>query len=109
MQKLLILILTISLSYAQEKQLKFKIYDVSCGQCQFGLKKPGCELAIKVDDKAYFVSGTDIDAHGDAHAKDGFCNTIKKAEVIGELKNGIFEVTYFKLLPILIAKKEDEK
>jgi hypothetical protein len=47
---------------------------------------------------AYFVDGTKIDDHGDAHAKNGFCNAIRKAEVQGEIKEGRFVATYFKLL-----------
>jgi len=46
-----------------------------------------------------------IDSHGDAHAKDGFCNSIRKAEVQGEIINDRFKVTYFKLLKAE-AKKE---
>jgi hypothetical protein len=48
--------------------------------------------------KSYFVDGTDIDSHGDAHAKDGFCNTVRKAEVQGEIVNDRFKVTYFKVV-----------
>jgi hypothetical protein len=31
-----------------------------------------CDLAVRIDGKAYFVDGTSIDSHGDAHAADGF-------------------------------------
>jgi hypothetical protein len=33
----------------------------------------GCELAVRIDGKPYFVDGTSLDSHGDAHANDGFC------------------------------------
>ena len=49
--------------------------------------------------KSYFVEGTKIDEHGDAHAHDGFCSAIRKAEVVGEVKNNKFVVSHFKLLP----------
>ena len=62
-------------------------------------QKKGCDLAIRIDGKSYFVEGTKIDDHGDAHANDGFCNAIRKAEVIGEVKDGKFMVSYFQLLP----------
>ncbi len=63
-------------------------------------KKQVVEAAwVRIDGKSYFVEGTKIDEHGDAHADDGFCNAIKKAEVIGEVKDGKFVVSYFKLLP----------
>jgi hypothetical protein len=88
---------------AQEKKQgqKVQIVEASCGQCQFGMKdKKGCDLAVRVDGKAYFVEGTDIHKHGDAHSADGFCSTIRKAEVVGEVKDNKFVVTHFKLLPV---------
>jgi len=86
---------------AQEKkpELKSQIVEVSCGECQFGLKGKGCDLAVRIDGKAYFVDGTKIDDHGDAHAKDGFCEAIRKAEVTGTIVNNRFQVTSFTLLP----------
>lgn len=80
--------------------------ETSCGQCKLGLKGKGCTLAIRLDGKAYFVEGTDIDQHGDAHADDGFCNKIRKAKVQGEVVNGKFVATYFQLLPEPMKKKE---
>jgi hypothetical protein len=84
---------------AQDKT-KTQIVEVSCGQCQFGMKAKGCDLAVRIDGKTYFIDGTKIDEHGDAHAEDGFCNAVRKAEVIGEVKEGRFVATYFKLLPV---------
>ena len=77
---------------------KIQIVEASCGECQFKLQGKGCDLAVRIDGKAYFVDGTDIDSHGDAHANDGFCKAIKKAEVQGEMVNNRFKVTYFKLV-----------
>jgi hypothetical protein len=82
---------------------KIQVVETACGECQFKLTGKGCDLAVKIDSKAYFVDGTDIDSHGDAHAKDGFCNAVRKAEVQGEIVNNRFKVIYFKLL------KSDEK
>jgi hypothetical protein len=70
----------------------------SCGQCKFGLKGKGCTLAVRLEGKAYFVDGSDIDSHGDAHADDGFCNKIRKAKVQGEVVNERFKATYFQLM-----------
>ena len=84
---------------------KIQVVETACGECQFKLAGNGCDLAVRIDDKAYFVDGTDIDSHGDAHAKDGFCNAVRKAEVQGEIANNRFKVTYFKLLKDP-AKKE---
>ena len=73
--------------------------EYSCGQCQFGLKSnKGCDLAVRIDGKAYFVEGTKIDDHGDAHASDGFCEAVRKAEVQGEIVDNKFKATYFKLV-----------
>lgn len=76
-----------------------QIMEVSCGQCNFKLKtQKGCDLAVRLNGKAYFIDGTKIDDHGDAHADDGFCNAIKKAEVRGSIVDGRFKATYFKLI-----------
>ena len=77
---------------------KIQIVDASCGECQFKLPGKGCDLAVRIDGKAYFVDGTDIDSHGDAHANDGFCKAVRKAEVQGEVVNNRFKATYFKLI-----------
>ncbi|SHG75868.1 hypothetical protein SAMN05444372_109157 [Flavobacterium micromati] len=98
---LLGLFLTINLGFAQDKKqtLKTQLVEVSCGQCQFGMEGHGCELAVRIDGKPYFVDGTSIDSHGDAHADDGFCAKIRKAEVVGTIVKDRFNVTSFKLLP----------
>ncbi|RYF83189.1 MAG: hypothetical protein EOO03_15575, partial [Chitinophagaceae bacterium] len=51
--------------------------EAACGQCMFKLKGDDCDLAVRINGKAYFVNGTKIDDHGDAHADDGFCNRIR--------------------------------
>lgn len=84
---------------------KLLTVDASCGQCKFGLKGKGCTLAVRMDGKSYFVDGTEIDSHGDAHAEDGFCNKIRKANVQGEVVNDRFKATYFKLLPKPVKKE----
>jgi hypothetical protein len=77
---------------------KIQIVEAACGECQFGLPGKSCDLAVRINGQSYFVDGTDIDSHGDAHAKDGFCKAIRKAEVQGEVIDNRFKVTYFKLL-----------
>jgi len=74
------------------------IAEVGCGQCQLGLPGKTCDLAIRIKGKAYFVTGTDIDSHGDAHASDGFCNAVRKARVQGKLVNNRFKANYFELI-----------
>lgn len=99
---LAMLIITCFMSAQDKKQLaKTQIVEASCGQCQFGMKtQKGCDLAVRIDGKTYFVDGTKIDDHGDAHAKEGFCEAIRKAEVIGEIIDNRFKATSFKLLPL---------
>lgn len=84
---------------------KLLVVDASCGQCKFGLAGSDCDLAVRIDGKAYFVDGTHIDSHGDAHASNGFCNAIRKAKVQGEVVDGRFKATYFQLLPEATGKK----
>lgn len=84
---------------APDPSKKTQLVEAACGQCKFGLKGKSCDLAVRINGKAYFVDGTKIDDHGDAHADDGFCNAIRKAEVQGEVKNGRFLASYFRLLP----------
>ena len=85
---------------------KIQVVEAACGECQFKLAGKSCDLAVRIDGKSYFVDGTNIDSHGDAHAKNGFCNAVRKAEVQGEVVNNRFKVTYFKLLKE--EKKEEQ-
>lgn len=79
---------------------KIIVAEAACGQCQFGMIAKGCNLAVRINGKSYFVDGTTIDDHGDAHASDGFCEAIRKAEVQGEIVNERFRATYFKLVKV---------
>ena len=74
--------------------------ELACGQCQFGLtSQDGCDLAVRVDDKAYFVDGAKIDDFGDAHDKGtGFCEVVRKAEVTGHIEENRFKATSVKML-----------
>ena len=76
-----------------------QVVEAACGQCQFRMtKKSGCDLAVKIDGKSYFVDGTTIHDHGDAHADDGFCETIRQVEVKGEIIDGRFKAESFTLI-----------
>lgn len=83
-----------------------QLVEVSCGKCKLGLPGKSCDLAVRIGDKSYYVDGADIDNYGDAHAHDGMCNAIRKAEVQGELVDNRFKITYIKLQP---AVKEETK
>lgn len=102
MKKIVLLLLTLvsfGVSAQEKKEIKNQVVEASCGQCNFGMtSKKGCDLAVKIDGHSYFVEGTKIDQHGDAHAKDGFCNAVRKAKVSGEIKNDTFVATDFALV-----------
>ena len=73
--------------------------EASCGQCQFGLTEPkGCDLAVRIEGKAYFVDGSHIDDHGDAHATRGMCNAIRRAAVTGEVVKDRFVAKTFRVI-----------
>ena len=72
--------------------------ETACGTCMFKMKGSTCKLAVKINNKDYYVEGTSIDDHGDAHDKDGFCNAIRKAKVQGEIVGDKFLVSYFELI-----------
>jgi hypothetical protein len=97
---LFVMFSVVILAQDKNESSKIQIVEASCGQCQFGMEGKSCDLAVRFDGKSYFVEGTNIDAHGDAHANDGFCASIRKAAVIGTIKDNKFVVTYFKLQPI---------
>lgn len=103
MKKILSLLFLLSsvLINAQIKKetVKTQIVEASCGQCQFGMEGKSCDLAVRIDGKSYFVDGSSIDSHGDAHAADGFCAAVRKAEVSGTIIKDRFVATFFKLLP----------
>lgn len=85
---------------AQTKKVidKPQIVEASCGECQFGMKGKSCDLAVRIDGKTYFVDGTTIHDHGDAHAEDGFCNAIRKASAMGTIEKNRFKATSFTLI-----------
>ena len=97
---LFVMFSVVILAQDKNESSKIQIVEASCGQCQFGMEGKSCDLAVRIDGKSYFVEGTNIDAHGDAHANDGFCASIRKAAVNGTIKDNKFVVTYFKLQPI---------
>lgn len=75
------------------------VVDAACGECLFGLPGKGCDLAVRIDGRSYYVDGVDMDSLGDAHAKDGMCEVVRRARVTGEVRNGRFAASSFELLP----------
>ena len=99
MKKVLFLGLFILFSCVENKEKEI-IAEVSCGQCQFHLTgKDGCDLAVKINGIAYFVDGAHIDDFGNAHDKNtGFCEVIRKANVVGKIEGNRFKATSIKLI-----------
>ncbi len=81
------------------QQYREVIVDAACGQCQFGLPGSSCDLAVRIDGASYFVDGTGIDDHGDAHSSEGLCNAVRPARVSGQVQEGRFVATHFEVLP----------
>lgn len=68
-----------------------EIAEISCGQCKFELQGDGCDLAVKIKDKTYYVEGFGIDDFGDAHDENtGFCNVVRKGKIKGFVRDGKF-------------------
>ncbi len=74
--------------------------EAGCATCIFDMPDvTGCKLAVKIDGRAYLVTGSSIDDHGDAHAASGLCNASRKAIVEGEIEDGRFVASKFELRP----------
>lgn len=74
------------------------LVEASCGECQLGMPGDGCHLAIRLEGKTFWVDGSGIDDHGDAHGESGLCNRIRQARITGLLANGRFVAEEFELL-----------
>lgn len=81
----------------KNKKVNDKIAEIACGECMFKMPGKGCDLAVRIDGKPYFVDGRAIDDFGDAHADDGFCNFIKKGKVSGEIVKSRFKAKSIQL------------
>lgn len=95
---ILILLLCSCASLKMDKRFIDGVYEASCGICNFDMTGDDCELAIRIEGKEYYVEGSTIDEHGNAHAEDGLCNTTRKARVRGTVKYSTFFATSFELI-----------
>jgi len=85
---------------------ELRTVEASCGECNFGLLGDNCDLAVKIEGKPYFVDGVSITEFGHPHNKNGFCVAVRQAQVQGEVVDGRFKASYFKLLPVNSKKGE---
>lgn len=101
MKKYLLILFISFTAISVNGQTKEKTYKVlaACSQCQFNMSdSKGCDLAIQIAGKHYWVEGSNLSDHGDEHAKDGMCKSIQKANVVGVIKNDTIYVSSFNLL-----------
>ena len=83
---------------------KTLLVEAACGQCQFDQPGSGCDLAVRIDERVYFVDGSGIDDHGDAHGADGFCNAVRHAQVTGSIEGDRFVASSF----VLLSDEQDQ-
>lgn len=76
------------------------VVETSCGECNFGLRGDGCDVAVRLPEGSFYVKGVGISEYGHPHDANGFCMVVRKAEVQGKVVDGRFQATYFKLLPV---------
>lgn len=94
----LVMLFTALYSSAQKKEKTYKVL-AACGQCQFDMKgSQGCDLAIQIAGKHYWVKGSNINEHGNEHDEDGMCMTVRKAKAVGRLEGDSIFVSQFNLL-----------
>lgn len=95
---LILLFFVIALSCSNKKEIT-QVAEVSCGQCKFDLdSEEGCSLAVRFDNKAYFVDGFKIDDFGDAHDKHtGFCEVVRTGKIAGTIEDGRFKADLIEL------------
>ena len=64
-----------------------QLAEIGCALCQMGLDCESCQLAVKIEDKTYFVEGFEMDAE----AEHELCSVIKKAKVKGQVAENRFK------------------
>jgi hypothetical protein len=80
--------------HSSPKMIKSQTAEAGCGSCIYSMAGvKGCQLAVKIDGKAYLVTGAD---HVDAHK---LCGAAKKAVVSGTIEGDKFVATSFEFQP----------
>lgn len=68
--------------------------EIGCGACIYGMEGvKGCVTFAKIGDTPYVVTGAELDAHSS-----GLCESAKKAEVVGEVRDGKFVASKIELV-----------
>lgn len=85
---------------ARSTPLAASVIEAGCATCIFDMPDvEDCRFAVKIDGVFYLVVGSEIDAHGDAHAPFGLYMTARKAKAAGRIEGGKFVTTSFVLHP----------
>lgn len=85
---------TASTAAGTTTKLASRTVEAGCGMCVFHMPGvTGCQLAVKVDGKAYLVKGADdVNAHAE-----GLCSKAKLATTTGQVEGDVFVCTKFEL------------
>ena len=84
----------------EERSLESGVVEAGCATCIFHMQGvEGCPLAVRIENKSYLVVGSDMDAHGDAHAANGMCKTARSARTRGRIEGDKFIAESFVLEP----------
>jgi hypothetical protein len=75
------------------------VVEAACGECLFGMPGKGCDLAVRIGGRSYYVDGIDMDSLGDAHGQEGLCKVVRKAKITGQFRGHRLAATSFELLP----------
>lgn len=96
-------------SDAKSTTIMNQVVEASCGQCQFAMNGDGCDLAVRINGQGYYVDGSHIDDHGDAHGEAGLCNCVRMARVTGKIQGGRFVATAFEVLPETVDRHPENQ
>lgn len=78
----------------QSQMITNQLVEAGCGSCIYSMNGvQGCKIAVKIDGKAYLVTGAD---HVDAHQ---FCSATKEALVSGQIEGSRFAATRLEIQP----------
>ncbi len=82
------------------QELLARTAEAGCAMCIYEMEgAESCALAVKVDGRPYYVTGSTIFDHGDPHAADGLCKTGREAVIDGKIEGGRVVATKIEIKP----------
>ena len=94
----LIILIISCISLQNRKTTISEVVETACGLCFFDMTTDECRIAVKINDKSYFVENTSIKEYCDPNEKESLCSGIKSANVIGKIKHGVFIDEKFEII-----------